>query len=275
MIALVAYGLVFSGIAILILALFIVRSLIAQLPDGRLRSRWILLTGSIGFFIIGYFAYGALFWNAHNDWLDLIVPAIFFFGACFVWVTANLSLQTAVSIMRISVLGNETFTDPLTGLFNRRFLDKRLHEELANARRHGIPLPILMIDIDHFKKINDIHGHQIGDEVLVAAAATLSGEFRENDVLARFGGEEFLVIAPSTSVENAVGLAERLRVAAQAQTIQASHDPDGVQFTISIRVAGLGEGTDTPETIVNAADGRLYCAKDSGRNRVVAAATMC
>jgi diguanylate cyclase (GGDEF)-like protein len=270
LITLVANVFVFSGVAILIVALYTVRRLIGQLPEGRLRSRWILLTGLIGFFIIGYLGYAAMFRDGHQRWLDLIVPAIFFFGACFVWLTASLSLQTAVSIMRISVLEQETFTDPLTGLFNRRFLDRRLNEELANACRHGIPLSVLMIDIDHFKKINDTHGHQTGDEVLVAMAELLSAELRENDVIARFGGEEFLVIAPHTPVENAEELAERLRTAAQAQKIQASNDPNGVQFTVSIGVAQVEEGTDTPDGLVSAADNRLYRAKDSGRNRVVA-----
>ena len=270
MILLIANACVFFGVAILIAALLTVRRLIKQLPDGLLRNRWLILTGLIAFFVVGYLGYAWVFRDSHQQLLDLIVPAIFFFGACFVWLTATLSLQTAISIMRISVLEKESFTDPLTGLFNRRFLDQRLNQELAAARRTGIPLSVLMIDIDHFKKINDTHGHQTGDEVLVAVADLLSSELRENDVIARFGGEEFLVIAPHTPVENAENLAERLRAAAQDRKISACDQPDGVKFTVSIGVAEYGEGADTPEELVNVADNRLYQAKDNGRNRVVA-----
>jgi len=269
-IGLLAKGFVLSGVVILGWALFKVRALIDRLPDGPLRRRWYVLAALIVMFVAGYIGYAALFWSAHRSPVDLVVPAVFFFGACFVWLTAVLSLNTAVSIMRISVLEQETFTDPLTGLFNRRFLDQRLSEELASARRYGIPLSVLMIDIDHFKKINDSFGHQTGDEVLVSVANTLSAELRDSDVIVRFGGEEFLVIAPHTPVENAVGLAERLRAVTEAQDVRTLRGSDGVQFTISVGVATFNEAADTAEALVEAADGNLYRAKNGGRNQVVA-----
>jgi diguanylate cyclase (GGDEF)-like protein len=127
-----------------------------------------------------------------------------------------------------------------------------------------------MIDIDHFKKINDDFGHQTGDEVLVAVANTLSAEVRDSDVIVRFGGEEFLVIAPHTPVENAAGLAERLRAVAAAQIVRTARGSGSVQFTISVGVATFNENARTASALVEAADGNLYRAKNGGRNQVVA-----
>jgi len=155
MIALLAKSLVFAGALILIWALVIVRRLITQLPQGPLRRRWHAMLVMVVLFLVGYLGYIAAFWDRHAHLLDLIVPAVFFFGGCFVWLTALLSLQTALDVMRISQLEQENNTDPLTGVYNRRYMDLRLGKEVAAAQRYARPLSILLLDIDHFKQVND------------------------------------------------------------------------------------------------------------------------
>ena len=270
-----AKGLVFAGALILIWALVPVRQLIGQLPIGTLRNRWYTMATLIVMFILGYLGYIGAFWNRHSELLDLIVPCVFFFGACFVWLTGILSLQTALDVMRISLLERETFTDPLTGVFNRRYLDRRLNEEVATARRYGRPLSVLLLDLDNFKKINDEHGHQIGDQVLIGAGGIVSSELRASDVLARYGGEEFLVIAPHTALLKAAEQAERLRKRIEDHDFRLQTESGKVvrlRLTISIGVASYGDGIDNVDRLVHAADENLYRAKREGRNRVVAAA---
>jgi diguanylate cyclase (GGDEF)-like protein len=160
--------------------------------------------------------------------------------------------------------------DPLTGLFNRRYLDTALAAEVKLAKRKQLPLSLLLLDLDHFKRVNDEFGHQAGDEVLRRAAAVLSAELRAEDLLARFGGEEFLMIARATTLPDAYIVAERLRSAVeQARFGWKEHV---IPLTVSIGVASLrfdGEGS-SPTALISEADKRLYAAK-LRRNRVVGA----
>jgi len=273
-IAFVALGLVFAGDLILIGALVAVRRLIGRLPSGPVRSRWYLMAALIVLFVIGYLGYATLFWESHSTLVDLIVPCVFFFGACFVLLTATLSLQTAMDVMRISLLERDAATDPLTGVFNRRYMDRRLSEEVASARRYGLPLAVLILDIDHFKQINDRHGHQAGDQVLVIFAKKVAGELRETDILTRYGGEEFLVVAPHTPLLSATNVAERVRKSIESHDFSLPNGPGGIggiRVTVSIGVASIGDGAEDRETLVHVADENLLRAKQEGRNRVIAA----
>ena len=268
MITLLALGLVFSGAIIQLIALLPIRQLIASLPPGPLRSRWYAMLAMIVLFFVGYLAYANVFWGNHSKPIDLIVPAIFFLGACFVWLTATLSLQTMSDVMRITLLERETVTDSLTGLFNRRYLDRRLNEDIATAHRYSLPLSIMMIDIDHFKPVNDQFGHQAGDRVLVSLGEIISETVRESDYVARYGGEEFLVVAPYTPLLDATELSERLRKQVELAGFKLPDVPDEIRLTVSIGVASLGEGIDNIERLVHVADDNLYRAKAAGRNRV-------
>lgn len=268
MITLLALGLVFSGAIIQLIALRPIRQLIATLPPGPLRSRWYAMLAMIVLFFVGYLAYANVFWGNHSKLIDLIVPAIFFLGACFVWLTATLSLQTMSDVMRITLLERETITDSLTGLFNRRYLDRRLNEDIATAHRYSLPLSIMMIDIDHFKPVNDQFGHQAGDRVLVSLGEIISETLRESDYVARYGGEEFLVVAPYTPLLDATELSERLRKQVELASFKLPDVPDEIRLTVSIGVASLGEGIDNIERLVHVADDNLYRAKAAGRNRV-------
>lgn len=154
-------------------------------------------------------------------------------------------------------------TDGLTALYNRRHLDESLQGELDRARRYHLPLSVLMFDIDHFKKFNDTHGHDQGDRVLQAVAKTLRGALRNQDYPCRYGGEEFVAILPSTTKAGAYSLAERLRKDVERTLV------DGLKVTISIGVAEYPDYDVTDQArLIEAADGAMYEAKRSGRNRV-------
>ncbi|MDH4150196.1 MAG: GGDEF domain-containing protein [Betaproteobacteria bacterium] len=272
MIALLAKGIVFGSTLILISALIKVWQLVGQLPSGLLRTRWSAMMALIVLFMLGYLGYIGVFWGRHQVLLDLIVPSIFLLGACFVWLTGVLSLQTAMDVMRVSRLERETLTDPLTGIFNRRYLDRRLHEETAVARRYGRPLSVMLLDIDHFKRINDGYGHQIGDHVLSALVEVVAGVLRESDIFARYGGEEFMIIAPHTPQLRATDLAERLRKCIEAHqfklTNERGEDLD-IRLTVSIGVASFSDEIADMDKLVHAADENMYRAKHEGRNRVI------
>ena len=155
-------------------------------------------------------------------------------------------------------------TDYLTGLHNRRHLEEHLESLVADAKRHGYPLAVLLIDIDHFKQVNDTLGHETGDVVLREVAARLRGSVRGQDIAGRWGGEEFLVLLPHTAAEPAALLAERLRSAVSAAPILSG---DAV-VTITVSVGGsAAEGADSAE-LLSRADAELYAAKEAGRDQV-------
>jgi diguanylate cyclase (GGDEF)-like protein len=272
MLNVVADGLVIAGVLILISALIPVRQLITQLPLGQVRRRWYTLTGLICLFIVGYISYAAAFWGQNTTWHDLIVPTVFFFGAGFVWLTANLSLQTATDVRRVTILERESISDPLIGIYNRRYLDRRLEEECSRAGRYALPLSVLLIDIDYFKLINDNYGHQEGDHVLAYLGKLILEAVRESDIAARYGGDEILIIAPNTTTSLAGTLAERLRQHVESHKLvltTASDKPREIHITVSIGVAGLGPSGTGCEKLIQDVDEALYRAKQEGRNRIV------
>ncbi|MBX3705636.1 MAG: diguanylate cyclase [Pseudomonadales bacterium] len=162
-------------------------------------------------------------------------------------------------------------TDPLTGLSNRRYFMQRLHEEIERARRHGHPLSVALLDLDHFKIINDTFGHDAGDQVLRAVARTIFGVKRSSDVAARFGGEEFALLLPETDPAGAARVAERLREAIESLLVPR---PAGapLSVTTSIGVATLHSPEAGLDNLLIRADRALYDAKRAGRNRVCDAA---
>ncbi len=159
-------------------------------------------------------------------------------------------------------------TDPLTGVGNRAAFDARLSLEIERLARSAAPLALLMIDVDKFKAFNDTHGHLAGDRVLQAVARVLDENIRKIDYLARFGGEEFAVVAPGTAAEGAVFLAERLRTSVQSLALQ--WEGRDLKITISVGVGLLTEMTEVnaAATLIRAADEQLYAAKCAGRNQV-------
>ena len=186
-------------------------------------------------------------------------------------IIASFAIENAVNRARLRRSG---FTDVLTGWRNRRYLQARMKEELARARRERSNLVCLMLDIDHFKRINDSFGHAAGDQVLRELAHRIETEIRASDVAARWGGEEFIILLPDTDADAGRGLAERIRksVSTSAFTLP---DSSCIRVTVSIGIAGItpAEGDNDFKTVGDAliarADVALYSAKAAGRDRVI------
>lgn len=207
--------------------------------ERRLKRKFLLITLS------GLIAAGSL------------LTMIFFFAT-------RMIRQLSASRARMEELA---ITDELTGLYNRRHAFARFSDELQKVQRGGGTLSCLVLDLDHFKRINDEHGHGAGDTVLRVVAAALRSALRPYDILARIGGEEFLVILPDTGRDEALLAAERMRLLVAQTTISCAPDHLSLAVTVSIGIATAGGGDVTTESILSRADRALYGAKRAGRNR--------
>lgn len=262
-----------SGASLLASSLFFVRKLARELPRGINRTSWRVLGGFIILFIVGYLGFYLLKRGTHYDKHEMVVPVIFFFGAVFVLLVCFLAYRTAQELKRVVELEQETITDPLLGIFNRRFIDRRLQEEMLRAQRHGLPLSLMLLDIDFFKKVNDTWGHQNGDIVLKHLARLLVDTLRQTDLVARFGGEEFVLLLPHTTQTDARMLAERLRRTVEQTPVlitTSGNDYQELRVTISIGLSCIQQKDDSSCDMLERADKALYQAKQTGRNRVIA-----
>lgn len=173
--------------------------------------------------------------------------------------------QTAVSIEAVE---RDAAVDGLTRVYNRRYFSLWFENELRRAKNYSQPLSLLILDIDHFKKVNDSFGHAFGDLVLKAVAREMKASLRTYDLLGRIGGEEFLIASPGSTLDDAAGLAERIRERIRGRSIaDPSHE---VKVTVSAGVTSLGEQDATADTLLARADDALYMAKQQGRDRVAA-----
>jgi len=164
-------------------------------------------------------------------------------------------------------LHEQAMRDSLTGLYNRRYLNDVLEREVARARRETYPLSLMMIDLDHFKKVNDTYGHQAGDEVLRFFSGMLNERARTEDILCRYGGEEFLLLLPKMPLEVARARAEQWRADFEAVTVATGEHR--IKTTLSVGIAAYPDHGTTPDELTQSADRALYLAKTAGRNRVV------
>jgi diguanylate cyclase (GGDEF)-like protein len=178
--------------------------------------------------------------------------------------------QISLAIANVKLrdqLRDQSIRDPLTGLFNRRYMLETCRREFSRAARGRQPVTMLSIDVDHFKKFNDNHGHDAGDTVLKEVGNCLESVFRNEDVACRFGGEEFVVVLPGASLEIAAKRAEELRAKIEGLSVRYL-DHNLPRITISVGVAAFPEAGDNPQSVLKAADDALYRAKEGGRNRV-------
>jgi two-component system cell cycle response regulator len=160
-------------------------------------------------------------------------------------------------------------TDPLTGLYNRRYLESHLENLMQRAVHDDKPVGLMALDIDHFKMVNDTHGHAAGDEVLKEFAARVKRCVRFIDLAARTGGEEFVVVMPGSTRETCMAVAERLREAIAEAPVQLPDQDLQIPITVSVGVSLSQGASDGPSLILRRGDDALYAAKNSGRNRVV------
>ena len=246
-------------------AFFAVTILFLSLTCLRQDPRLCALTG-----ITAIVQYGALVaWTAGHWSVYAPLPDAAAYGT-FTWANqisrlALLATATAVNIVIVNTsraYGRESIHDSLTGLVNRRYAERRLDEALAMARRSRRPLVLALADVDHFKEVNDAYGHAAGDDVLRGVASALRKTFRNSDVMARFGGDEFLILLPESDPAHAI---DRL---CHFQATLAVPSPTHVTISIGVAV-WPGDGQEAGELLAHA-DHRLYVAKESGRNRVEA-----
>ena len=262
--------------AALVLALSAIALMLWRRIDSPLMT---IYTIALAFFAQSSLAFFlARAWN-HQWWMAHTVFAAGFFVLSF-GVTRAFHTTRAFSLVygqeemirRLEEANAElrrlAATDSLTGASNRRHFMERLAIEWERARREGIALSLLAIDLDHFKDVNDEHGHQAGDEVLRRFVAEARTVLRPADLLGRTGGEEFAVLLPDSDAERATAVAERLR-ARMADTVQKVRTEKPLRVTASIGVASFGPDGESGDKVFRAADKRLYKAKNQGRNRVV------
>ena len=206
--------------------------------------------------------------SAQRKRLFLIIGLTVFVALALVFAFGGSMLTSLRELFRRA---DHADTDDLTSLPNRRAFKGALTHEIQRAKRYGTPLSLTLFDLDHFKQVNDTHGHPAGDRVLVAATRAVERNLRESDVFARVGGEEFVVLLPNTSEEGALDFAERLRAALQAISPLALEVD--AQITASFGVVEFDRDSDdvTGESLIAAADAALYNAKWLGRNRVFSA----
>jgi len=272
MLNLLANALIIISAVILVGSLFSLQQLIVRLSPGPVRRWWYLMAVLTVFFFFGYLGYAVIFWYQHDTWIDLLVPWVFLCGACFVWLAYSLSLQAAIDVRHVITLEQENITDPLTGMYNRRYLDRRLTEEYARFERYAIPLCIILVDLDEFKEINDLYGHQVGDLALNHVGKLIRKTVRTTDVLARYGGDEFMVVTPNIHTGTAAVLAERIRQQVEKSNLMlnvGSYSRQGIPLSVSVGVVGCDYKGDTIQKLVQRVDEALYRAKEAGRNRVI------
>lgn len=254
-----------GGSVLAVLGWFGIVFALSFLVFGTRRGVVVSLSG----FVLLYLAVGAsLSWGmlAEAELSDLMVfiPVGHAALIAVVWVLARNVERLAVARATAELMERQVSTDPLTGGANRRRLDDEFGRLIAQARRYDQPFSVVLLDLDCFKEINDTHGHEVGDRVLVETVDRLQAAVRETDLLGRWGGEEFLLLAPHTDQESAVSLAERCRHAIARSPMQ----PSGVSVTASLGVASLEPGDD-PRALLRRADLAMYTAKSDGRDRVV------
>jgi diguanylate cyclase (GGDEF)-like protein len=181
---------------------------------------------------------------------------------------ASVALDRTDYYQRSEDLRKISITDPLTDLYNRRFFQDRINEEIERSRRHGLPVSLIMLDIDNFKHYNDTYGHLAGDEALRLIAATIKNSVRNIDRVARYGGEEFAVILPMTEISAARDIAERVRSGVAGRYFPDDALRAAVKMTASLGIASFPQHADNLLDLVGSADKALYMAKVSGKNRV-------
>ncbi len=212
--------------------------------------------------------------------LGLINPVVYELPECRESAPSEAELACIQKIVKafnermeeVATLKGLTFTDDLTGLYNQRYLEVILDRELSLAKRNDVHFSILFLDMDHFKAVNDTHGHLIGSRLLYEVGQEIKRTLRESDVCFRYGGDEFLIILAHTALDDAMIVAERIRIQVEKKRFLAREALD-IRLTASIGVASVPDHATTKLQILKAADEALYGVKKAVRNRVIAATT--
>lgn len=243
------------------------------MPTRRMTGRWVVIIGTalllIAFIMRMHFMVVEGNWNSQYKVPDHI-QAYTYFVSLAVLLTNSIGFVIMQMEHAVAEQHKLAIHDQLTGLYNRYALLDMLEHSGAQSRRNNKPLAMLMLDIDHFKRVNDRHGHLVGDEVLRQVAQRIQDRLRRSDVLARYGGEEFLAFLPDTDLEGGIFVAEAIRHAIEAQPITAGGTEISVTVSIGVHAGVFGDAPNSADTMISASDRALYQAKERGRNKVVA-----
>ena len=272
-IAFISILFILAGSLCLILAIYLSYKLIAELPNDSFKKGWQILTYSIVFFIFSYWFVVFLISQQKQEIVILFTSFVIFAASIYIYYVCNLSSRTLVSLKRIDVLEREIVKDELMGIYNRRYFMSRLKEEFERYKRYQLPFSLLLIDIDHFKKVNDTYGHVVGDKCLIKLARLISKNLRPTDIFARYGGEEMAILLPNTWQTDAKNVADKIRVIVEEKNldIDISNEVETLflNCTISIGVSTTSKDLTKGNDIVKLADEALYLAKAKGRNVVI------
>ena len=200
---------------------------------------------------------------------DIYVNSFYYAGMIFIIMLLLFRVKSLVNHLSESrdELEMQALTDPMTKLYNRRYLGEVTQQLLELSHRNGSELSVVLLDIDKFKRVNDTYGHQVGDEVIITLANTLKEHTRKSDVVCRFGGEEFVILLPETALKGALTLADTLRKEVEKLEVPLGNEST-LHFTISIGVSQVGNSEVNLDSVITRADTALYEAKEGGRNKV-------
>lgn len=268
-------GYVVPGVDLLVAAIaaatiLVLADVAVLAPSRPLKRAWWGLSVMLGGCVLLLLVHAACTLGHRPGMGDLVGVAIFQLGVCFIYGIAWLSRRTARDMLRVQDMARDAYRDPLTGIGNRRRFTESLEGAIGQARLLNQPVSVIAIDIDHFKVVNDTHGHAAGDEVLKRVAGEIGARLRAADVACRVGGEEFAVILRDMDPVAAAALAERLRHGVAAARVPLEGGP-ALRVTISLGLAALVDGEGGP-ALVRRADDALYLAKGGGRDRLHVAA---
>ena len=267
----IVIGTTICGIIFLATSLFTCIKIIRLLPKEVIRKQGIFLFSLILLFILGYIIYTIQILNTEFSYANLIVSGVLFGGSIFVLIVCLLTLTTIKDIQRNYMFEKDSINDPLMGIYNRRYLERRLKEEINRSRRYNFSLSLLMLDLDHFKQVNDTYGHQVVEIVLKKLAQVILGLARETDFVARYGGEEIVIVLPNTPISAAALMAERCRNQIQKKLIISSDESGGKTIdgiTVSIGVSSRLDENSDMHMLIEHAKMALNKAKERGRNQV-------
>lgn len=249
---------------------FIMRTLLAAYQTNQHRANLLIAISFL--FFATFFAFRALITLSEKPLIDFmnagLMHSLSIIVYQFVVILTSFALVWMVSHKIHNILKDQATHDPLTKVFNRRALEEIISVESARSLRNETPLAVVMLDIDYFKRLNDRYGHSTGDKVLISIAGLLVGNTRAYDSIARFGGEEFIMLLPSTDIDKGRMIAEKLRSIIESYDYQIK-DNRSIQVTASFGVTGCDLSKETWLNVLDRCDRALYLAKESGRNKVI------
>ena len=251
-------------IGVLILGSSVIPSvrLTKRLPPGKMRRLWRYFPISIAVIIVGYVLAIIFIPSDLLQAYGILVPAGLILLGCILVLLSAFLLQS----MRMGELEHEVIVDALTGTYNRRFLYRRLEEEVSRSRRYGQPLTCILVDIDGLEAVNANYGHKVGDKILSRLGEMMRMNVRDVDIPARLEGDEVVVLSPNTSLAGAKALAERLRERAEPIKVPSGDGPVGC--SVSIGVAVLDDNISDAKEFLTVTDDAMYRAREKGGNRV-------